>query len=151
MISLRSILILLVIIVALQLIASLNSWYYRFTWFDMPMHFLGGFWSALIFIYLNSRFNNADSQKLWFFVVLTLSFVSLVGVLWELSEYLWNAITLNANQYFIDLAQAGLAQNGLRDTLGDLLFDLIGGLGFFVFSVILKSREVFGKSPYQSR
>jgi len=107
----------------------------------MLMHFLGGFWSALIFAYLNLKFNQADCKKLWFLGILTISFVSLVGVLWEFSEYLWGiGAYFGNNQYF-----TGLAQNGLRDTLGDLLFDLMGGLTFFAFWTVLKLKRNFLK------
>lgn len=91
-------------------------WYYFLPWFDIPMHFLGGFWVAILFIFL------LPLRKYSFkYVFLILSCVLFVGVLWELFEITLNSITLRDSFDRID-------------TISDLLFDLLGGfIALFIF------------------
>lgn len=51
-----------------------------------------------------------------------LIFILAVGVLWELAEF---AVDLAAQRLAVDPA---LAQHGIGDTVGDLFFDLVGGI-----------------------
>ena len=51
MVSLKYIISLLVFILALHFTATINHWYWVYNWFDIPMHFLGGFWVAMVFLY----------------------------------------------------------------------------------------------------
>ncbi len=51
-----------------------------------------------------------------------LMFILAVGVLWELAEF---AVDLAAQRLAVD---AALAQHGIGDTVGDLFFDLVGGI-----------------------
>lgn len=77
-----------------------------FWWFDNLQHFLGGVMVAsLIFSFSNSRPLN------WITVV---SLVVLIGLSWELYEY------LNERFWLINTMELG-------DTLSDLFFDLLGG------------------------
>jgi hypothetical protein len=75
----------------------------------MPMHFLGGFWLGLVFIYL------FPLQDLSFKSILKISlFLLLVGIGWEVFEiFTKNYITQNPF-------------NAL-DTISDIFFDLAGG------------------------
>lgn len=74
--------------------------------FYSPFHFLGGF---LTFIFLNSLI-----QK----TLISLILVVLVGILWEIYEWLlWKFV----NRKFF-------ARPKKKDTTSDLIFDLLGGL-----------------------
>ena len=139
MVSPKFILGLLVFIIGLHVFATIYSWYWTYTWFDMPMHFLGGFWLAMVYFWLRqkTRINadvNTDEHRfiginkyksaLWI-VIHCLSFVILIGVFWEFFEFLFD-IFVSSKGY------SGVAQQGVADTMSDLFFDLLGGLVFWV-------------------
>ena len=75
----------------------------------MPMHFLGGLWIGLVFIWL--FWNRKFDLKLIFSI---LFMVFLIGFLWEIFEIILNYYTTQ------------IPFNAL-DTLSDLYFDLAGG------------------------
>ena len=85
-------------------------WYSSIWYFDMIMHFLGGFWVGLAYFYIFLLQNM--SSRLIFKILFS---VLIIGVGWEVYEILVNDI---------------LAQNPFNyiDTVSDLFFDLFGGL-----------------------
>lgn len=105
------------------------------------MHFLGGFWLAMVFMWLNPNFQipNPKFIKLPNYlitVVITLGFVALIGVFWEFFEFTYD-IFISANGY------SRIAQRGVADTMSDLFFDLLGGLVFLIiYKYFLKSNDV---------
>jgi len=127
-------------ILGLSVFLFIGLWWYNgitanpeLYWADMALHFLGGILVAAIF--LNFFGNRRDLFDLsvnrisgFLFVV---SFVALIGLLWEFYEYL--------NDYFFLQWLSSLPANiTLSDTLSDLLFDLFGGI---TASVSYYSRE----------
>lgn len=108
-------LIIIYLIFILDMLASHFFLYWRFWWFDIVMHFLGGFWVAFATYYLFyfSGYFKKITKK---FSLFTLSLVTLilVGVLWEVFEYL-TKVSLNQLNYILD-------------TSLDLLMDVIGWL-----------------------
>ena len=135
----KSVLIFLVVILLFHFIATFNYWYWTYLWLDIPMHFLGGFWTAMAFVYLifNYQFpipSEFLKQNFLSFLIITLSFVALIGVLWEFYEFL-SDVFLSSKEY------AQIFQQGAADTIGDLFFDLLGGT-FFSLAFKLFSRKV---------
>jgi len=100
---------LILFIFVVNFLANKFYWYSSIWYFDMIMHFLGGFWIGLAFMYL---FPPKDiSFKLIF---QTLLFVLFIGVGWEVFEVLVNdVIAKNPFNYL--------------DTASDIFFDLSGG------------------------
>lgn len=92
-------------------------WYYSIWYFDMPMHFFGGVWLGLFFIYIfpfsNPLFKSILKVILWVF---------LIGILWELFE-------LYTNNY------VGHDSFNTLDTISDLCFDLAGGFSALFYIV----------------
>ena len=106
---LKRILFLIFFILIVNYIASSLYWYYSIWWFDMPMHFLGGFWLGLAFLWF--LFVEKLSLQLIFKIMVG---ILLVGFLWEVFEVLVNdAITQNPFN--------------ILDTASDVFFDLAGG------------------------
>jgi len=111
----------------------------------MPMHFLGGFWVALTYFWLRQKTRitrgseimdadqYADQREIHdlldkirvssaiMTIIDYLSFVALVGVLWEFFEFGYD-VFISSKGYFM------VAQEGVGDTMSDLFFDLLGGL-----------------------
>ncbi len=94
------------------LLNTLGVWlslYSIIWWYDMPMHFFGGIFVGLLVIvfFLRSRnFITANIAKSTFMVVGT---VVLIGVAWELYEYVFNV-------------------SSAVDSLSDLFFDMAGAI-----------------------
>jgi len=125
MVSPKFILGLLIFILVFHIIASINSWYWTYAWLDMPMHFLGGFWVAMVFFnFINPKLQITD-YKLLITLILVLGFVILIGVLWEFFEFLCDVFI--SSKGYLEVAQQGIA-----DTISDLFFDLLGGLALLV-------------------
>ncbi|HEU0085726.1 MAG TPA: hypothetical protein VFQ59_02085 [Candidatus Paceibacterota bacterium] len=102
--------ILVFFILFINYVAMKFHWYSALPWFDMPMHFLGGFWVALLVAFiLPSRHFSIH------FVLKILAGVLLIGILWEIFEVTLNTITVKDTFDMVD-------------TLSDLFFDIVGGL-----------------------
>lgn len=141
MTSLKSVIVLLIFIFSVHFLALVNFWYWEFWWFDIPMHFLGGFWVALTAVALISNFQFPISkefinQKFLSFVIVILSLVALIGVFLEFSEFIYDII-FSSKGYF------GIMQVGVGDTIGDLFFDLLGGLVFSILAKLKANRIKF--------
>lgn len=110
-------------IVLIHSVATFYNLYWRFLWIDVPMHFLGGVLAAIIFIWLCGKFpGHFDLSRNFFVTILAvLSFTALIGVLWELWEFVYDVI-ISSRGWGV------LALQGARDTIGDLFFDILGGL-----------------------
>jgi len=108
---------LVLVIGILETIALRFHLYWTLGWFDIMMHFLGGVWVAfaalwclLFFPYHGERVSN----RLWLYGI-TLGATLVVGVLWEVFEYLFGIAILGDGAYAVD-------------TTLDLTMDLLGAL-----------------------
>ncbi len=92
-------------------------------WFDMPMHFLGGVFLALLGVLLFLRFDLVSRFKTGGrFLLLIGVFVLCVGIVWELFEIGMNIfITFDHLNVF--------------DTVSDLFFDLCGGMIGLIYAL----------------
>lgn len=95
-------------------------WYYSIRWFDMPMHFLGGFWVGLALLWF---FNVKYIDKNYIYKVIL--GVLFVGLCWEVFEFFVN--NLYFARYPFDIV----------DTIQDIFFDLFGG---FLSLIYFKNR-----------
>jgi len=117
--------ILVFFIFILNFLAGKFYWYSEIWWFDMPMHFMGGLWLGLSFIWLFSSKNISTKS-----IVSVMLCVLVVGVAWELFEL-----------YFVN----HIAENpfNLLDTLSDLFFDLAGGS----LALVYLCRNIMNSAP----
>ncbi len=109
----------------LNSIANIFYWYSSLWYFDLIMHFLGGVWLGVFFIWyfyddlLQKGFNKKNFFKIFLCVLL-------VGILWEIFEIVFNNII------------AGLTFD-FFDTYTDIIADLLGGIFSFIsFKKLLK-------------
>ena len=129
-VTLTTTLVLFGVMATLNYIGIHRVWYWNVWWYDIPMHFTGGAWSALLFFYVVEerlgvlskiyRLEASRIKNIFTTFLLALSFVALIGVLWEFAEYLFDVFI--AQPYALRMSQQGLA-----DTVGDLFNDLAGG------------------------
>lgn len=117
-----------VLILVLELIASKLTLYYVWPWFDILMHTLGGMTVALALIAAVEGYTNWMPRSLPAKAGFVAGGVIIVGLLWELFEYvldLWLGVNL---------------QPSIPDTIADLLFDTVGAL---VVVVIISLFTIF--------
>jgi hypothetical protein len=118
-----------------DILAQKLHWYFSIWYFDMLMHFGGGFWVGLFFIWFFSIKDlpifQLSLEKINFKLILkALLFVLFFGILWEFFE-------IYSHNYI-----GGDLFNTL-DTLSDVFFDLAGGTFavFYFFKKIMKTEE----------
>jgi len=107
--------------------------YWRFWWFDMLMHFLGGLWIAWLGYYLFSLSNYLPKIfKRYSIFIITFFSVLIIGVLWEIFEYI-TKVSLRQDNYILD-------------TYLDLLMDTLGwGLAYVLLLKISLKNFFFAK------
>jgi hypothetical protein len=96
------------------------SWalYWTISWYDIMMHFLGGFLIALIILLIISRFKIIIfNPKLIF--ILMMGGVLIVGLGWELFEIFFELINIKTDKL---------------DTIIDIVMDLLGAVAAFFYS-----------------
>jgi len=111
----------LVLIGSLHILAVFFLLYFKYWWFDLPMHLLGGIFAGLFGMTLLALrdYSKPSPGRL---LAAALFGVLLLGILWEIYEYVSGFTFAHLNYAF--------------DTLKDLIIDCIGGLTayYFVFS-----------------
>lgn len=114
-ISLGIIFVLSLLLAFLQHIAFENFFYWKFWWYDLMMHFLGGTVLGSVFFWtVQFEFSGTLKNKLSTFASVFL-FVLAVGLLWEVFEYSIG-IDREYSRIFWEF-----------DSLQDLCMDVLGG------------------------
>jgi len=92
-------------------------------WLDISMHMLGGLWVGLMLAhFFGKKLGLIDlRQNLWLTLFLVLGTTTVVGVFWEFYEFSISQLAPT----FTHLFTKGNME--LRDTLKDLLDDMVGG------------------------
>lgn len=108
-------------------LAEKFHWYFSIWYFDMIMHFLGGFWVGFFFLY---TFLAKDPvlPTAGLFLKIILSTLA-IGILWEFYEYFLNVVSFTSFDF--------------KDTLSDIFFDLLGSFAsiFYFFKIIMLMPE----------
>lgn len=122
----RSILAIITVLIAHGVGVLGMYWIYR--WFDIPVHFLGGFAAGILALdikgYVVAELKTRYISSKLFVLIYVLGVTALVGVGWELHEYALDQIR---NTEVI-------LQPDLADTMLDFTMDLCGGLFAYVIS-----------------
>ena len=113
--------VLLYLILFLHLAGLVFRWYWHIPNYDTFIHFLGGFWVAMITTWLLDRWINKSHARILLIIGITMA----VGLSWEGYEFL--ADTFILKRHFI--------QDSLLDTTIDLIADFFGGLAYVALSI----------------
>lgn len=144
MIRFRSAFFSIVLVMAVHVFALATGIYSKMPWFDVPMHFFGGYAMALLGLacygWLRSfvDIKPKSTQKLSALapmlieMVFVVGFVMIIGVAWEWYEFLFDQFV----GFFVE--NFGVAQISLADTMDDLFNDLVGALTAWM---LWRSRE----------
>jgi hypothetical protein len=119
------ILVLSLVLAMLNSYAQANFLYFRFWWFDIVMHFLGGLDVGLMSIWAYTYFVSTycDQRKARLFLVTVLATLT-IGVGWEAFESFVG----------IYLTEAHI----VSDTLMDLCMDALGAVAAYGFFVLVE-------------
>lgn len=109
---------LIFLIFLLNFLANKFYWYSSIWYFDVIMHFLGGFWVGLLALYLFFRRTVPPN-----YILMVLLCVFLAGASWEIFEYLMDKV-ISQNPF-----------NAL-DTAADMFFDLAGGTSALLYFLV---------------
>ncbi len=135
--------ILVVAIFLINLIATRFHLYTLIWWFDMPMHFFGGFFVVLVTLWLKfftKIFNFTPFKSKNSFLFIGILSALIVGLFWELFEYGVQSIT-------------GVILTTFMDSLSDIFFDLAGGIAavLYVEDQLSKTTEASGNTLYYTQ
>ncbi|MDO8483079.1 MAG: hypothetical protein Q7S86_04665 [bacterium] len=127
----RLALIVAIFVAFLHVAATMFFLYSFYWWFDIPLHFLGGFCAGLISLYFYSYFHRrtAVSMRPSRGLLVAIIGTVMVGLAWELFEY-FAGITFNTvGDYPID-------------TVKDLIMDILGGYAAYLYFIAQKFHKV---------
>lgn len=110
----------------MNLLANKFYWYASISYFDMIMHFLGGFWVGLCYFYFFQVKSIFISN-----ILKLLAFVFCIGLGWEVYEILVNKAVAQNSLDYLDIGS-------------DIFFDLLGGAVaaiYFSKRIMLQSKD----------
>ncbi|KKU68734.1 MAG: hypothetical protein UX89_C0002G0059 [Parcubacteria group bacterium GW2011_GWA2_47_16] len=111
--------------------ATIFFLYSFYWWFDIPLHFLGGFCAGLISLYFYSHFRrgNVIGRIVPGVLLAAILGTIVVGLGWEVFEYS-AGITFNT------------VGNHALDTVKDLVMDILGGYAAYLYFIAQKFHKV---------
>lgn len=114
-------------IFAAQVLGEMNGFYDKISWWDTMLHTTSGVILGLIgflFVYLlNEKGNNNVNLSPAFVIIFAFCFAITMGVFWEFFEFGADRL-LGYNMQKFRMP----GQDGLVDTMGDLIVDTIGAM-----------------------
>lgn len=120
---------LLVIIAVLFQITETFYLSWTFWWFDMVLHFLGGFWvSMVMFLFWNHYFRVLAIDRLKSVAIVLVGTI-LIGVTWEIFELCLGVTLVSDTVYW-------------SDTFSDLAMDILGGFFGILYSQKLVHKNI---------
>lgn len=119
----------MVLVLAVDLVFGLGFKFYRFFYFDMSLHFAGGFFAAMfISYYLKDFLKRATPRPDKLKTLLVISgAVLFIGVFWEFAEYL---ATRFLGDFLAQRYDIVCCMGNLDDTMNDLAMDILGAITF---------------------
>lgn len=129
----------LIFIYASLYLGEINTFYEKFWWWDLFLHSTSGIifaFLAFIIVYLIHADKRTTLKLSPFFLSLfAFSFALMLGVMWEIFEYLMDQ-TFGLN----------MQKSGLTDTMWDLMVNMLGALCMAIYSYRYQKKQ---KIPLQ--
>jgi len=101
--------------------------FWKYKWFDIPVHFLGGVWAALTALWISCHFgytNSIINYKLKTFLIVLFA-VLIIGISWEVFEVIGKITFIHDVGYW-------------PDTLSDVLNSFMGGIVAYYYFIKTK-------------
>lgn len=117
--------IIFLIIILLTNFVGMYYGFYNFWWFDTSLHFIGGFFIAMLFgaYFVNTKFSSKKDR--WLAIVGAATFI---GVIWEFVEYAASQMLVEPLYNHFDIRAYFIGD--LDDTMKDLLMDVVGAFSW---------------------
>jgi len=129
-------------IFAAQYLGEMKDFYRLFSWWDIMLHTISGVIIGVIgfmFVYLlNEKYGTGVNLSPFFVAMFAFCFAVTVGVFWEIFEFGVDRI-FNLNMQKFRYPELG--DNGLLDTMIDLIVDSIGALVTVVIGYFYMRKE----------
>lgn len=127
-------------IFAAQFLGEIHDFYYRFPWWDNMLHCISGSVLGIIgfmFVYFLNKTHIKKTKLSPFFVALfAFCFALSIGVFWEIFEFTGDRLLgLNMQKFRMP------GEDGLIDTMTDLIVDTIGALIVTIIGYIYMKDE----------
>ncbi len=106
-------------VMVLDRVAQINYLYWTYWWYDIMMHFLGGFLVAGVALWVFVRFSKGDARDARRALYVAIATGIIVGVGWECFEFIFK------------VPQVGVT-NLAADTALDLVMDVVGASAVWV-------------------
>lgn len=116
----------------LLVLGCLARFYSLFTYYDVFAHFMSGFASSLIALYILNYFK-IQNKNIILNIIMVVSVTLAVASFWEIFEY-------TASIIFKDDVQ-NVLKTGVRDTMEDIIASLIASM-LFIFVYVLKKDKL---------
>lgn len=129
-----------IVLAILNLLAFQGFWYWRFWWFDLVMHLIGGVVLSLFVLWLYATYDPDGMNRSPMVMIFALAFSSIIlfGLFWELFEFTSDS----ANRFALVPKEIYALQTGVVDTLTDLLSDVLGSIfGSLIFLNLWQKRK----------
>lgn len=118
----------LVLIFLINLPGLYYQWYLNYWWFDVILHFLGGFFMAMFLTtYLKENISGRAKLKSALIIIGVTVFI---GVVWEFAEYIANQTLIEP--FYRYFGVRAYFMGDLSDTVNDLTMDMLGA-GLFAW------------------
>ncbi|GMU73981.1 MAG: hypothetical protein AMXMBFR44_1800 [Candidatus Campbellbacteria bacterium] len=114
------------LLLVLDRVAQDNFFYWTYWWYDIMMHFLGGFLVAGIALWFFVRFFRTEHTKAFHALIVAVLSVLTVGLGWEYFEFFSGSLSLQEGSVIGDTAL-----DLVMDTLGALCMWLVVSAAFF--------------------
>jgi len=127
-------------------LGEMVDFYIRFIWWDSMLHTLTGSMIAIVgFSLVNSINHEKNSMKLMpiFVAIFAVSFSIMIGVIWEIVEFLSDHFTgSNMQRYKNSNTQVLFTgRTALLDTMKDLILDMIGAIFISILGYLDMKKE----------
>lgn len=106
-------------IVFFYVLALYKDLFFYYWWFDIPMHFLGGFIAGLVSVYyffIHNQSRVPTERKIFFTAIIS---AIIIGVVWEIFEYV-TKLSFTIGDYRLDIIK-------------DLFVDVYGAIVAYVY------------------
>lgn len=114
------------VVTGLHLGALRYYWYWSFWWFDILVHFAGGFLLTFLFLFLYQSISK-NIPGIYHSFVFVILFVLTVGLSWELFEVIIESASIAEPDY-------------LLDTIADIFVDIAGALFAYILFLRVPAR-----------
>ena len=113
-----------------------SGWYLYYSWFDIALHFLGGFFMAMFMAgYLKEYLDRGSALKN---ILIIAGAAMFIGVVWEFAEYIANQVLVEpVYKYFRIRAYF---MGNLEDTVTDLSMDALGAITFSMLHLFRRGK-----------